>query len=420
MRDAQDIQSRVKHILERMLDIPRILTRPAPSIAEGGQRRRARFLRFALLTGVCAFPILQITSEMILGYPLYLILTVIAAGIYLLSGTSHLRLASALTIILTACIPFISIPVYPLWSMGDLAMQILTWPVLSILLGTQLISIKKQSLLVGGMSTALLLLSLSHPGIFIQDAVELIAVYLAISIFLMFTSWNQDYYSTGLERSNRTLEARRKELEIYTSLLRHDLGNDIQMILGGIELSQVSAGEYKQKAYLESTLAAAERMRSLLQMFSLTESELNTDIVTVLEKISQRAEIAFKGMLVSVEASDSVRRNPPRYGRLVALAFENLLRNSAQHAGDHPSVEISLSQSGDTLEVLFGDDGPGIDPEILEELFEKGITTGDKGKGLGLYLTKTIIESENGSIELLNRENPGCYFLIKLPFINGP
>ncbi|MFW9810635.1 MAG: sensor histidine kinase, partial [Candidatus Thorarchaeota archaeon] len=230
----------------------------------------------------------------------------------------------------------------------------------------------------------------------------------------------QDYYSTGLERSNRTLEARRKELEIYTSLLRHDLGNDIQMILGGIELSQVSAGEYKQKAYLESTLAAAERMRSLLQMFSLTESELNTDIVTVLEKISQRAEIAFKGMLVSVEASDSVRRNPPRYGRLVALAFENLLRNSAQHAGDHPSVEISLSQSGDTLEVLFGDDGPGIDPEILEELFEKGITTGDKGKGLGLYLTKTIIESENGSIELLNRENPGCYFLIKLPFINGP
>jgi signal transduction histidine kinase len=295
-------------------------------------------------------------------------------------------------------------------------MQILTWPVISVLIGSQLLPIKKQYLHVGGMTTALILLSIAHPGIIIGDVVELLAIYFAISVLLVFTSWTQDFYSTGLERSNKDLVARRRELEIYTSLLRHDLSNDVQMILGGIELSQMSRGEPKQVAFLESTLAAAERMKSLLHIFSMSEAELDTDVVTIIERIGKRAEIAFKGMLVSFNVSDEVRQQPPKYGRLIVLAVENLLRNSAQHAGNDPNVEIRISRFGDTLEVLFGDDGPGVDPSIRDNLFGKGVSTGPEGKGLGLYLTKAIIESENGSIELITTDHPGCCFLIKLPF----
>jgi signal transduction histidine kinase len=191
------------------------------------------------------------------------------------------------------------------------------------------------------------------------------------------------------------------------------------MILGGIELSQMSNGEPRQASFLESTHAAAQRMRSLLHIFSMTDAELNADIVTVLEKISKRAEIAFNGMRISINVSDEVRQKPPIYGRLVALAFENLIRNTSQHAGTDPKVEISFSQSGDKLEILFGDNGPGIDPSIQDNLFEKGVSTGSEGRGLGLYLTKTIIESENGSIELVSNENPGCHFLINLPYDKG-
>lgn len=419
LRDAKTKPSNIGSLVKRILDLPRTLTRPAPTITEGGQRRRARFLRTALFTAVCVFPILQFTSDPVQGYPLYALLTIYAAGVYLLSGTTHLRLASAMTIICAACIPFVTITLYPIWPRELLAMQIMTWPVLSVLIGSQLLPIKKQYLLVGGLTTALILLTLWHPGIAIGDGFELIAVYLAIAVLLMFTSWNQDYYSTGLERSNRSLDARRRELEIYTSLLRHDLGNDLQMILGGIELSQMANGEPRQAAFLESTHAAAQRMRSLLHIFSMSEAELDADIVTVLEKIGKRAEIAFKGMLVSINVTDEIRQKPPKYGRLVALAFENLLRNTSQHAGDDPKVEIMISNSGDNLEVLFGDDGPGINSSIRDNLFEKGVSTGAESQGLGLYLTKTIIESENGSIELITEYNSGCCFLIKLPYDNG-
>ena len=419
LRDAQKSQLTIGGIVKRILDLPRALTRPAPTMTEGGERRKARFLRTALFVAVFVFPILQITSDPIQGIPLYTLLTLVVAGVYLLSGTEHIRSASAITITCAACIPFITIILYPVWPRGLLAMQIMTWPVLATLIGTQLLPLKKQFLFVGGLLVGLFLLTTSHPGIFVGDAIELLAVFLAISVLLVFTSWTQDYYSTGLERSNKNLAARRRELEIYTSLLRHDLGNDVQMILGGIELAMLSNGEPRQGAHLESTLAAAQRMRSLLHIFSLTEAELDADIVTVLEMIGKRAEMAFKGMQVSINVSDVVKQRPPTYGRLVALAFENLLRNASQHGGDNPNVEIKISQTDDTVEIHFDDDGPGIDSEIRENLFEKGTSTRPEGKGLGLYLAKTIFESENGTIELVTKDAPGCCFLIRLPSDNG-
>ena len=418
MRDARGSQQKARGLVKRILDLPWKLTSPAPAITEGGQRRKARFLRTALFAAVFAFPILQITSDPVQDVPFYSLLTIYASAVYLFSGTNHIRLSSALTIICAAFIPVVTISLAPIWTRSGLAFQILTWPVLSVLLGTQLLSIKKQSLLAGGLFIALILLSIIHPGIIFTEAMESIAVFFAIAVLLMFTSWNQEFYSKGLERSNRTLESRRKELEIYTSLLRHDLGNDLQMILGGIELSQMSNGEPRQAAFLESTHAAAQRMRSLLHIFSMTDAELDADIVTVIEKIGKRAEIAFKGMLVSINVAEEVRQHPPKYGRLVGLAFENLLRNASQHAGNDPNVEITVAQSDDKLEVIFEDDGPGIDGSIKENLFEKGVSTGPEGKGLGLYLSKAIIESENGSIELTEKETTGCCFLIKLPYDN--
>lgn len=403
-------------LFKRLLDLPWTLTEPAPTITEGGMRRKARFLRTALLTGVAVFPILQFANNSIQEFPVYSLLTLILAGVYLLSATEHLQIASTITIIIAAILPYVTILLKPTWSAGVLSQQMLSWPILAALLGSQLLSLKREALLIGAMNIGLLILSLSHPGIVFGDAIELIGVGFAIQMFLMFTSWTQEYYSTQLEHSNRTHAARGKELEIYTSLLRHDLGNDVQMILGGIELSQMSNGEPRQDGFLDSILAAAQRMKSLLQIFSMSEAELDSDIVTVIEQIGKRAEIAFKGMRVSINVSEEVKQSPPKYGRLVALAFENLLRNASQHAGNDPNVELMISQSGDNLEILFGDDGPGIDSSIRDNLFEKGVSTEAESHGLGLYLTRTIIESENGSIELTTQNGPGCCFLIKLPY----
>jgi signal transduction histidine kinase len=419
LRDEQDGQSKVRYYLERILQLPWILTQPSQAIKDEGTKRKARFLRTTLLTGVFAFPVLQIVSDPVPGFPIYGILALVMAGVYLHSGTEHVRFSSAVTIITAASLPFLILILAPSWTRTSLVFQILSWPVLAAVIGSQLVSTRMMAFLVVGMNLGLFMIILHHPGIDTADGAQSIAVALVICVLLLISSWTQQYYSKSLMESNRKLDAKRNELELYTRILRHDLGNDLQMVLGGIELSQISNGEYKQKAYLESTLAAAHRMNSLLQLFSLSDEELDTDILSVIEKISHRAEIAFKGMLVSIEATEEVEFHSLTYGRLLALAFENLLRNSAQHAGKIPSVEIKLSITGDKLELLFSDDGPGVDPDLVHNLFEKGTTTGEHSMGMGLYLAKTIIESENGSIELLNNAKPGCCFLIRLPLFNG-
>ena len=63
LRDAQKSQLTIGGIVKRILDLPRALTHPDPTITEGGERRKARFLRTALFAAVFAFPILQITSN---------------------------------------------------------------------------------------------------------------------------------------------------------------------------------------------------------------------------------------------------------------------------------------------------------------------------------------------------------------------
>jgi len=416
LRENSKSDSKPETMLGIILSIPSKITRPSPLIEDEGSQRKARFLSLVLLVGVIVFPIIQITSEITDGIPYYSIFSILFAFTYLISRTQHLRAATIATIIPTAILPFLVITIHQNWESINLAFQILTWPVLTALVGSQLLSMKKEALLIAGTNIGLIVIAINHPGIQLVVAVQLIGVSFAVQALLWMTAWIDEYYRTRLELANQSLAARSQELEIYTSLLRHDLGNDLQMVLGGIELSQMtSTDERKQSAFLESTLAAAERMRSLIHIFSLSEDVLDSDIVTILEIISKRASIAFKGMKIVIDVTEEIQKNPPHYGRLAAIAFENLLRNSSQHAGENPQVNISLSLNDTVLEIIFYDDGPGIDESIKNRLFERGVTTGKRGKGLGLYLTKTIIESERGTIEYVPSEQKGCCFRIMLP-----
>ena len=418
MSSRQDgaADSALRYIGRVILDLPRRITEPSKSIVKEIDRRKARFLSIALFTATAVYPILQITSEVTRGIPYYSGSTFFLAALYLLSRTEHIRLATTLTIIFTASFPFLILILNPIWTAHNLAFQILTWPVLAVLMGSQLLPKVKETLLIIGISGGLVIVCLFHPGMIFSEAIELVAASFAIQALLGIINWTNEYYSQTIEENNRMLETRRQELEIYTSLLRHDLSNDIQMVLGGLELSQMTIDEPKKhSSFIDSTLAAAKRMKSLIHIFSASEDELDKDILSILQLISKRAQIAFKGMLVNLEVDKSVADQQFYFSKLIAMAFENLLRNTAQHAGNNPNVTIRISLDGNMLDIMFEDDGPGISDEIREHIFGKGVTTGSKGRGLGLYLTKTIIESEGGNINLVENGRQGCCFHIQLP-----
>ena len=102
--------------------------------------------------------------------------------------------------------------------------------------------------------------------------------------------------------------------------------------------------------------------------------------------------------------------------RLIQV-ISNLLNNAIKFSKTG-TVLVNLEKKVKSKEVIvcINDDGPGIDPTILPKLFEKFATKSDKGIGLGLFISKTIIEAHNGRIWAENNpDGNGAAFSFSLP-----
>jgi len=98
-------------------------------------------------------------------------------------------------------------------------------------------------------------------------------------------------------------------------------------------------------------------------------------------------------------------------------ALTNLLENAIQvsSAGDHISLTCDLIE--DDVILTVADNGPGIDTDIQERLFEPFFTTRSEGTGLGLAIVRGIIQAMGGSVQVNSIPNIGSEFIIRLPSI---
>jgi nitrogen fixation/metabolism regulation signal transduction histidine kinase len=95
----------------------------------------------------------------------------------------------------------------------------------------------------------------------------------------------------------------------------------------------------------------------------------------------------------------------------------NLFDNSAIALQDRPDgrIQIDLASAGGEVEIRFADNGPGIPPAILPNIFDPYFTTRSEGTGLGLAMVKNIILLHGGSIDVDSAAGQGTVFYIRLP-----
>lgn len=98
--------------------------------------------------------------------------------------------------------------------------------------------------------------------------------------------------------------------------------------------------------------------------------------------------------------------------------FSNLLENATQSIPNnkHGIITVSLKIEDGYVIISFSDNGTGIDPATTEKIFQPYFTTKSSGTGLGLAMTKKIIESWNGKIWFETEMDKGTTFFIKLPY----
>jgi signal transduction histidine kinase len=114
---------------------------------------------------------------------------------------------------------------------------------------------------------------------------------------------------------------------------------------------------------------------------------------------------------------------PPVMGNEVLLiwALENVVKNALDAmAGRGGKITIYAREvGGKWVSLRIRDTGPGVDPEIRDRIFEPGVTTKSGGWGVGLALSRRIVEGVHGGrIELLETTG-GTTFQIRLPVADG-
>jgi len=99
----------------------------------------------------------------------------------------------------------------------------------------------------------------------------------------------------------------------------------------------------------------------------------------------------------------------------ILQVLHNMIRNAADSMQQGGALGIKTGREGDMVYLIISDSGSGIPPEILERLFDPFFTTKPDGTGLGLAVSKKIIDDHDGNIEVESIVNKGTQFKVLLP-----
>ena len=101
---------------------------------------------------------------------------------------------------------------------------------------------------------------------------------------------------------------------------------------------------------------------------------------------------------------------------LIEQVLGNLMENAVLHAQTATRIQVRLTQEGDSAVFEVSDDGVGVEPKRLKEIFDAVSTSDDgRGMGIGLSVCKAIILAHGGDIEASNRAGGGACFRFRLP-----
>ena len=118
-------------------------------------------------------------------------------------------------------------------------------------------------------------------------------------------------------------------------------------------------------------------------------------------------------LAIHVEGDGRAHADPGRLRQVLS----NLLVNAAQAGARNAWVQASLHDG--QVRLVVRDDGPGVPPSIRSRLFEPFATGRAEGTGLGLALSRRIMERQGGALLLLDGHDRGAAFEVRLPLARG-
>jgi PAS domain S-box-containing protein len=218
----------------------------------------------------------------------------------------------------------------------------------------------------------------------------------------------------------------------FVAIAAHELRTPLATIRGYLDILENEAGkklDADERQSLERSIAAATSLSglvtNLLSVSRIEHGEMHfaPELVewakfmdTSLEDSKQRALTEKRKFVVTDEAKDT-KIAIDTIG--IKEVMDNFINNAINHTKEGGKIEVTAKRVGNDLEVAVDDDGTGIAKENIPKLFTKfyrieGLK-GNRGTGLGLFISKSIIEAHDGYVWVDSELGKGSTFGFRLP-----
>ncbi|MET0839621.1 MAG: HAMP domain-containing sensor histidine kinase [Marmoricola sp.] len=255
----------------------------------------------------------------------------------------------------------------------------------------------------------------------------LILVLLLLAVGLTLTVVLARRLRQSREQEKRLLALNRSQDE-FISVVSHELRTPVSGVLGFLQTSldhwNVMSDEDRHSA-VRRAFTNARRLQAMTRDVLDTESIESGRFGYVRHPMDLADEVrtavdAFSSGLaddVTVTLPDTpvmMDGDPDRIQQVLA----NLLDNARKNAPSETRIEVSLEQTDDVARLVVEDHGPGIDPDQIERIFDKfvrGRAGAVTGTGLGLYISRRIVDAHEGRIWAESRPGESTQFIVELP-----
>lgn len=233
--------------------------------------------------------------------------------------------------------------------------------------------------------------------------------------------------------SDRRIRERMRE--DFVAFASHELRSPLTTVRGmskWLERSAQSNGarfDQDQRDAIETLSEESERMVKIVEIFlDLTRIQsgrfelefVPTDVVGLVQAETDAVQRRHRGItidVVCVAPSLVIETDPDRLAQVIS----NLMENAAKYGGTSPAIQVQTTSSGDQVTIRVSDHGVGIPLEDQPYIFDRfyrgrsAETSGAKGLGIGLFITRQVVEALGGRISFESIPGAGTSFIVTLP-----
>jgi signal transduction histidine kinase len=214
-----------------------------------------------------------------------------------------------------------------------------------------------------------------------------------------------------LEKTQAAYQMANKKLNILSSITRHDILNQLTVLLGYLEISQETCTDPALLEFMKKEQEAAYTIRREIEFTKdYQDIGVRAPVWHNLIALFQKMQSTFHSetvILQSALAQIEIYADP-----LFPRICENLIDNSIRHGEHVTSILFSSEQTGNQLTLIYQDDGVGVPDQEKENIFSRGF---GKHTGMGLFLSQEILAITELSMRETGVTGKGVRFEIIIP-----